>query len=83
MKAVQWRRLLQRLWQPQRPLFWLMLAFNVLSSVCAWAMRILPLNTAGLLLLAFVALLNVFFGLLAAWQLLREAPPPRPRGRPG
>ena len=68
---------LGRLWQPRRGLFWLMLAFNGLSSACAWAMRALPLNTVGLLLLAFVALLNVGFGLAAAWALLREPPPPR------
>jgi hypothetical protein len=68
---MQWRRL----WQPRRGLFWLMVAFNVLSSVCTWAMRALPLNTVGLLLLAFIALLNVAFGLMAAWQLMREEPP--------
>lgn len=69
--AVKWRRL----WQPRRALFWQMLAFNALSSVCTWALRSLPLNTVGLLLLGFVALLNVGFGLLAAWALLREEPP--------
>ena len=69
-----WRRLLQ----PRRAMFWLMVAFNVLSSMCAWALRSLPLSTAGLLLLTIVALLNVAFGLLAAWQLLREEPPEPP-----
>jgi len=53
----------------------MMVAFNVLSSVCTWAMRALPLNMVGLLLLAFIALLNVGFGLLAAWKLLSEEPP--------
>jgi hypothetical protein len=67
----------QRLWQPRRGLFWMMLGFNVLSSVCTWAMRALPLNMVGLLLVGGVALLNVGFGLLAAWQLLREEPPAR------
>ena len=66
---------LRRLWQPRRGMFWLMLAFNGLSSLCAWALRTLPLSAAGLILLALVALLNVAFGLLAAWQLLREEPP--------
>ena len=28
---------LARLWQPRSPLFWLMVGFNVLSSLCAWA----------------------------------------------
>ncbi len=55
----------------------MMVGFNLLSSVCTWAMRALPLNMVGLLLIGFVALLNVAFGLLAAWQLLREEPPSR------
>jgi 4-hydroxybenzoate polyprenyltransferase len=54
---------LRRLWQPSKPLFWMMLAFNVLSSVCTWAMRALPLNAFGLLLIGTVALINVGCGL--------------------
>jgi hypothetical protein len=68
---------LSRLWQPRRLLFWQMLMFNVLSSVCTYGMRALPLNTLGLVLLGSIALLNVAFGLLAAWALMREEPPPR------
>ncbi len=67
---MNWRRL----WQPRSGLFWLMLAFNGLSSLCAWALRTLPLSAVGHLLLAAVALLNVVFGLWAAWQLLRTEP---------
>ena len=66
---------LSRLWQPRRLLFWQMILFNVLSSVCTYAMRAYPLNTVGLLLVAFVALLNVGFGLVAAWALVRDPPP--------
>jgi 4-hydroxybenzoate polyprenyltransferase len=62
---------LRRLWQPAKPLFWMMLGFNVLSSVCTWAMRALPLNSFGLLLLGTVALINVGCGLLAAWKLMQ------------
>ncbi len=67
---------LSRLWQPRRLLFWQMIMFNVLSSVCTYAMRALPLNTVGLLLVGSVALLNVGFGLVAAWALVRDEPPP-------
>ena len=66
---------LGRLWQPRRLLFWQMLLFNLLSSVCTWALRAYPLNMAGLLLVGFIALLNVGFGLVAAWALLREPAP--------
>jgi hypothetical protein len=65
---------ISRLWQPHKLLFWQMLFFNVMSSVCGWAMRALPLNTVGLLLLGFVALLNVGFGLAAMWMLVRDPP---------
>lgn len=70
--SVSWKRL----WQPRNPMFWMMVGFNVLSSLCTWALRALPLSTAGLLLVGFVALLNVGCGLLAAWALLRQEPPP-------
>ena len=62
---------LRRLWQPRKGLFWMMVGFNALSSLCTWAMRALPLNTLGLLLIGAIALLNVAFGLLAAWKLMR------------
>jgi hypothetical protein len=68
---------LGRLWQPRKALFWQWVAFNVLSSLCTWALRALPLNTAGLLLVGAVALLNVGFGLLAAWALVRDEPAAR------
>ena len=63
---------LRRLWQPRNPLFWMMVAFNALSSLCSWALRALPLNTVGLLLVSAIALMNVGFGLLAAWKLMRD-----------
>jgi hypothetical protein len=35
---------LARLWQPRRGLSWVMLVFNGLSSLGAWALRALPLE---------------------------------------
>lgn len=63
---------LRRLWQPSKPLFWMMLGYNLLSSVCTWILRTQPLNTLGLLVVGTVALLNVAFGLLAAWKLMND-----------
>ncbi len=65
----------KRLWQPQRLLFWQMLIFNVLSSVCSWALRALPLNGVGMAVVSIVALTNVAFSLLAAWALLKDPAP--------
>ena len=65
------RSRLWRLWQPRTLLFWQMVAFNVLSSLCAWALRTLPLNTAGMWVVGVIALLNCGFGLLATWKLLQ------------
>jgi hypothetical protein len=74
---------LARLWQPGRLLFWQWVFFNAMSSVCAWAMRALPLNTVGLLLVGFIALLNVAFSLAAMWLLMRDDPAAPPRSTPG
>ena len=63
---------LRRLWQPRHPLFWLMLLFNVLTSVCAWLMRLPGLADGAILLLGALALANMAFGLFAAWRLLRS-----------
>ena len=68
---MKWRRL----WQPQRLLFWQMLVFNILSSVCSWALRALPLNAAGTAVIGLVALANVGFSLLAAWALMKDLAP--------
>jgi uncharacterized membrane protein HdeD (DUF308 family) len=60
------RRSLLRLWQPRRGLFWLMLAFNALSSVLAWALHLMQPTGALLVLLTLFALGNVLMG----WWLL-------------
>jgi hypothetical protein len=57
-------------------MFWQMVVFNLLGSACGWALRALPLNTTGLLLIGGLGLLNSLFGMLAAWRLLHDTPPP-------
>lgn len=61
----------QRLWQPRRGVFWLMLAFNLLSSVLAWVLRSTPLNTLGLVVVGLLALANALAGLWLTARLWR------------
>ncbi len=61
----------RRLWQPRRGVFWLMLAFNALSSVMAWALRSEMLSTAGMLVAALLALGNCLAGMWLALRLAR------------
>jgi hypothetical protein len=76
---------LKRLWQPRRALFWQMGVFNGLSSACGWVLNTMTLNTVGQLLIGGVGLLNVGFGLAAAWALMRDdgrdSPPAREDAR--
>ena len=63
---------LSRLLQPRNPVFWLMIAFNVLSSVFAWVLRSYPLNTLGLTVVGALALANALAGMWLAWRLVRD-----------
>jgi hypothetical protein len=77
-------RLLQRLWQPRRPLFWLWLAFNLLSAGFGWALRLPGLTDAALALFTALALANVAAALAVLWALLRlPAPGEAPGGAAG
>lgn len=67
-----------RLWRPRHPAFWLMVAFNLWSSLLAWVLRSFVLPLPWMLLLALLALFNVALGLWSAWLLLKS-----PRGSGG
>jgi uncharacterized membrane protein HdeD (DUF308 family) len=56
----------RRIWQPQRGLFWLMLVFNALSSVLAWALHLLQPTGGLLVVITLLALTNAVMG----WWLL-------------
>jgi len=61
-----------RLFQPRNPLFWLMVAFNLLSAALAWVLRHWTLSSFGLLLIGALALANTGMGLWLAWRLVRD-----------
>ena len=63
---------LGRLFQPRSPLFWMMVALNLLSAVLAWLVRTHTLDTAGSLLVGVFAVGNAVLGTYLAWQLMRS-----------
>ena len=67
---------LQRLWQPRKPLFWLVIAFNVLSSAMAWGLHLAKPEGALLVVLTLLALANTGMGWWLLWRLWNETPSP-------
>ena len=64
----------QRIYQPRNPLFWIMLALNVLSYALAWIVQNRSLNTLGMLLVGGFALINAVLGMWLLWRLAQTAP---------
>lgn len=69
---------LQRLWQPRKPLFWLVVVFNVLSSAMAWGLHLFKPEGVALVLLTLLALANTGMGWWLMWRLWRETEVQRP-----
>ena len=61
-----------RLYQPRNPLFWIMLALNLLSLVLAWITRSYTLTTLGGVLVTAFAVGNGLLGTYLAWRLMRS-----------
>ena len=72
----------RRVWQPQRGLFWLMLAFNALSSALAWALHLLQPTGGLLVLLTLLALSNAVMGWWLLSLLWRTSADPSIQGDP-
>lgn len=69
---------ISRLIQPRNPLFWLMVALNVLSSFFSWILHTRELTTAATLVVAGFALSNALIGIGLAIRLMRVAPDREP-----
>jgi uncharacterized membrane protein HdeD (DUF308 family) len=65
-KAHPVHRAFERLWQPRRGIFWLMLAFNTLSSGLAWWLHLAQPSGVLRVVLTLLALGNALMG----WWLL-------------
>ncbi|MBA4261359.1 MAG: hypothetical protein C0443_04885 [Comamonadaceae bacterium] len=63
---------LRRLWQPRRPLFWLVVALNLLSSGMSSALLVLQPTGPMRGLLVMLALLNTLVGWWLLVRLWRE-----------
>jgi hypothetical protein len=63
---------LQRIYQPRNPLFWIMLALNVLSLLLAWLTRTYSLDSLGSVVVTAFAIGNALLGTYLAWRLLRS-----------
>lgn len=59
----------ERLYQPQKPLFWMGLVFNVLAAVMVLALHSDVLSPLALWLTAVLALSNNALGAWAFWRL--------------
>lgn len=62
---------LLRIYQPRNPLFWLVMALNVLSYALAWIAQNRALNTLGMLLVGGFALSNAVLSMWLMWRLTK------------
>ena len=65
---------LLRIYQPRNPLFWVMMALNVLSYALAWIVQNRSLNTLGMFVVAGFALVNAVMGMWLLWRLAQSLP---------
>lgn len=75
---------LRRIYQPRNPLFWFMLALNVLSYGLSWIVHNRALNTLGMWVVGGFALVNAVVGMWLMWKLMQTAVEPNSEpDRPG
>lgn len=63
---------LSRLFQPKNPIFWILVALNLLSLALSHIAQNYPLNTLGTWVIAVCALLNALVSALLAWRLVNS-----------
>jgi hypothetical protein len=76
----QLKRHAMRLWQPHRMLFWLVLAFNGLSSVLAWTLHLADPPGVWRVVLTVLAVSNAVMGWWLLLRLWNDAPVSVPGG---
>ena len=63
-----------RLWQPDKPAFWLMLLLNLLSMVLAWIVQIYTLAPMAQVVVSVFAVGNAVLGVFFTWHLVKNPP---------
>lgn len=61
-----------RLFQPRNPLFWILVALNLLSTVLSHVALNFELNTLGTVLVVLTALVNAVLSAFLAWRLVNS-----------
>ncbi len=75
---MKWLLKIRRMYQPRNPLFWIMVALNVLSYALSWIVQNRALNITGMLLIGSFALVNAAVGTWLMWRLMQAEPAPLP-----
>lgn len=63
---------LSRLFQPKNPLFWLLVALNLLSVALSHIAQNFSLNTLGTTLILITSVINVVLSSYLAWRLVNS-----------
>jgi 4-hydroxybenzoate polyprenyltransferase len=63
---------ISRLIQPKNPLFWLLVALNLLSMALSYVAQNFPLNTLGTVLVVLTAIANAVLSAFLAWRLVNS-----------
>jgi uncharacterized membrane protein len=61
-----------RLFQPRNPLFWILVALNLLSTVLSHVALNFELNTLGTVMVVSTALVNALLSAYLAWRLVNS-----------
>ncbi len=61
-----------RLFQPRNPLFWILVALNLLSTVLSHVALNFELKTLGTVMVALTALVNAVLSAFLAWRLVNS-----------
>ena len=71
-EPVQTSMKISRIYQPRNPLFWIMVALNLLSAGLGWITHTQPLGVVVSLLITFFAVGNACLGAWMAWRLVNS-----------